>query len=440
MPVTFNPSTRSRYILILVYLVLALLGLLFIRNLVDFPVYYAAGQSLLSGRTDLYASDFALGRVMDYRYLPLFLILFMPLWLVPYSTSAFIWYLLCIFEITACVIVIRRVFPSLSGSWKMWLLIALSTSQYFVMAIHYGNVHLLAIALLFGCFYFLTNGRDTIAGLLMAFAITLKMTPVVLLPYFAVKRRWKMLGMVVIFLAALNIAPALYFGFSQNIRLIRMWYDHVISSQEFHEDNGPINLSLKGELRRYLSMIDYSKRVDGDVQYPEINVGSFSRETIEPIWIVFSSIAFVLAILIVLARGDPSQRVIEQKELTNQRFSGEIALMLCLMLFVGPLTSKIYFVALLWPVAHLASIAERNKSRNAQLATGVLLIVAVANSVLPLLPGRSVQRLLLVVGVDFYLNCLVMAAVALLLIASYRVIRSQSGEPQMRVQSAAKAP
>src|SRR5215471_5336712 len=119
--------TKRSYVSILVCLVLALLGFVFIRNLIDFPVYYAAGQSLLKGRTDLYAPDFALGRVMDYRYLPFFLVAFTPLWLFQYSIAAYIWYLLSVIEIAGCVLIISRVFPALGLSKKLWLLIALST-------------------------------------------------------------------------------------------------------------------------------------------------------------------------------------------------------------------------------------------------------------------------------------------------------------------------
>src|SRR5258706_10849975 len=115
---------------------LALLGFVFIRNLVRFPVYYAAGRSLLSCRTDLYSPDFALGRVMDYRYPPFFLVALFPLWLLPYSVAAYIWYLLSVIEIAGCVVIVRRAFQV---SRLLWLAVALLVAQYFVMALHYGN-------------------------------------------------------------------------------------------------------------------------------------------------------------------------------------------------------------------------------------------------------------------------------------------------------------
>src|SRR5690349_7763095 len=132
----------------------ALAGFAFIRNLIDFPVYYAAGKSLLGGRTDLYAPDFALGRVMDYRYPPFFLLAFLPLWLLPYKVAAYLWYLSNIIEIALCVFFIRRVAPLPKAQGKMWLVVFFLIAPYFVIILHYGNAHLLAVSLMFAAFYF----------------------------------------------------------------------------------------------------------------------------------------------------------------------------------------------------------------------------------------------------------------------------------------------
>jgi len=433
-----NPT---RILLILAgAIAIGLLGLLFIRNLIDFPVYYAAGQSLISGRTDLYSSDFALGRVMDYRYPPFLLIALTPLWFLPYTLAAYIWYLLAVLEIIGCVLIVVRVFPSFRESWMLWVVVALGVIQYFVMVLHYGNVHLLATFLLFASLYYALQQKDLTAAVLMALAITIKLTPVLLLPYFALKRRWKLLAAVCVFLAAFNIAPSIYFGFRGNSELLRSWYGHVVASQEFHEDNGPINLSLKGHLRRYLSTVDYSQRVDGDVQYSTINIASQSRQQVVGVWAVIAAGLFA-GVLFLVWRGGGSSRVgVQRDDLDRGRLSHEFSLMICLMLLVGPLTSKIYFIALLWPVACLASFAVDSKAREGKVAMRVLGVVAFINSVLPLLPGRSIQRLLLVLGVDFYLNCLVMGALIFALVSRARVFRKRSGELRMQVLTEAKTP
>jgi hypothetical protein len=419
----------------------ALLGLLFIRNLIDFPVYYAAGRSLLGGRIDLYAPDFALGRVMDYRYPPFFLVALAPLWLAPYPVAAYIWYLFSTLEITGCVLIVVRAFPALRESKKMWILVALATAPYFVMMLHYGNAHLLATFLLFASLYFFLRRKDVPGGLCMALAITIKVTPVLLLPYLALKRRWKMLVAVGVFLVFINLLPAAYFGLRANGDLLAGWYGHVIASQEFHEDNGPINLSLKGQLRRYVSSVDYSRRVDGDVRYPAVNVAALSRETMDAVWLAAALVLFGLVLFLIWWTSGKLQKGVEQEDTNRGEFEAhELSLMICLMLLVGPLTSKIYFVALLWPVAGLASFAVISKVREGRLAMLVLSVVALSNLVLTLLPGRSIQRLLLVLGSDFYVNCVVLAALVFVLISGRRALRKQSCEPRIPVLSGAKTP
>src|SRR6266571_3602604 len=348
-----NKTRRISLVLVCV-VAIAILGLFVIRNLIDFPVYYAAGRSLIQGRTDLYSPDFAVGRVMDYRYPPFFLIALFPFWLIPYRVAAYIWYLLSVLEIAGCALIITKVFPKLRERKKMWLPVALAVAQYFVMVLHYGNAQLLAT-----------------------------------------------------------------------------WYRHVVSSQEFHEDNGPINLSLKGQLRRYLTDVDYSQRVDGDVDYAAVNLGSVSREHAVELWAVIAGILFSgVMFLIWWAR----------QGFGRGANSLELALMICLILMIGPLTSKIYFIALLWPVASLVSLAADTTTRMGKVVFVVLALLAATNFVLPLLPGRSTQRLLLVVGVDFYLNCLLMATLIYSLVWFGRGLQATIDALQTLARSEARTP
>jgi hypothetical protein len=432
---------RKLFILSTALICTAILSFFFARNLIDFPVYYAAGRSLLSGRTDLYSPTFALGRVMDYRYPPFFLLALLPFWLFPYPIAAYVWTLLGAVSIILCAAIIGRTFHA---SRTMWLLAALAAAQYLVMALHYGNAQLLVVFLAFASFYSFLRGRDTVSGGLMALAITIKLTPILLLPYFAVKKRWSMLASTIVFLLVINVTPSLYFGFRQNGELLKTWYNHVVASQEFHEDNGPINLSLKGQLRRYLSSVDYSARVDGDVNYPAVNVASQSRDFVTAVWAVVAGLVSIGVLVLIWRGGDSlARRTPKADVLTmsgNELMSLEMSVMLCLILFVGPLTSKIYFIALLWPLASMSELSTDRGSRRGAVLRYVLLFLAVANCVLPLLPGRSIQRLLLVLGADFCLNCLLLICLLYVLISRDRLLRIQSDEPQTPVLSAARKP
>ena len=428
-------------------------GFFFIRNLIDFPVYYAAGRSLISGRRDLYAPDFAAGQVMDYRYPPFFLVAFLPLWAMPYTVAAYTWYLLDVLLITGCIVVLRRLPGATQLKKSAWSVSALAVAQYYVMVLHYGNAHLIVAFLLFAAFYFAFKEKNLVAALAMSLAITIKLTPVLLLPYFALKGKRRLLVLIGGLLIVVNLVPAAYFGFGENTELLKNWYYHVVADQEFHEINGPINLSLKGQLRRYFTRVDYAHRVDGDVQYPSINVASLTGEQTDTAWIVIAALAVASGLALVwqttrrnmrhCAAGldqDMSEDGSAERGWLNARAPLEFGLMICVGLLVGPLTSKIYFIALIWPIVCMSNYAAHNSTRAGRFSNRALLLIAVINSVLPLLPGRSVQRLLLVLGVDFYVNCLVLAALTYALIESCLPVVRLTAGPQKRDPSTSRTP
>src|SRR5689334_8749755 len=101
-------KTSRRMVLLTGAAFLLALGFVFTPNFVDFPVYYAAGRSLLVGRTDLYSPDFALGSVMDYRYPPWFVVAISPLCRFSYGVSAWVWYVMLAASVICIFVVADR--------------------------------------------------------------------------------------------------------------------------------------------------------------------------------------------------------------------------------------------------------------------------------------------------------------------------------------------
>jgi hypothetical protein len=399
---------RSRTLLIAAAIALvAALGVVFVRNLTDFSVYYAAGRSLMSGRTDLYAPDFARGVVMDYRYLPFFILVFAPLSFAPYPVAAWAWHLLNTAAIALAVTSIASMYSGLSyNRTKVWTVAFLVVVPYFAMALDYGNVQLIVTALMFAGLSLALRGRDLPAAALLAVAITVKIVPALTLPYFAVTRRFTLLGLVLIITSALNLLPSFYFGVTGNGEQIARWYEHVIVGQEFHETNGPINLSLKGQLRRSFTEVDYTRRVDGDHRYGAVNVAALSTSTVDRAWMAIAGCLFVgsLVLIRVSSRTPDSTN----QDATDVRLAAlQVGLLICVMLCVGPLTSRVYLVALLWPVVAVGVAAWDHAA-----VRRALIVVAILASALPLVPGRTMQRLLLVAGTDFYVSTAILGLVA----------------------------
>ncbi len=405
--------TRRAVLIAAAIALLSALGVVFVRNFTDFFVYYTAGRSLLGGRTDLYAPDFARGVVMDYRYLPIFILTFAPLSIAPYPIAAWVWHLLNTAAIALGVASIACLCSELPyRRAKVWTVAFLIVVPYFAMALDYGNVHLIVTALMFAGLALAVRWRDRPAAALLAAAITVKLIPALLLPYFAITRRFKLLGLTALITVAINLLPSIYFGVGGNRNLISGWFAHVIVGQDFHETNGPINLSLKGQLRRTFTKVDYTQRVDGDYRYAAVNVAALSTSAVDRIWMAISAFMFGggLVLIWISARSPTDIRVVML----------QIGLLICLMLFVGPLTSKVYLVALLWPVVAIGVAAwDQDAIRRA------LIGVAIVSAILPLLPGRTMQRLLLVAGVDFYVSTAILILVVFALMRVSALHRSR---------------
>jgi hypothetical protein len=349
---------------------------------------------------------------MDYRYPPLFLFLVFPFGFLPYDWAEYLWLWVNLIAVFLAVIAIRRGFETTTENpQKLKLILILSfliCAKFFFPLVKNLNVHLLILCSVFGAFYFLLKQRKLIAAALMALAISIKIVPVLTLPYFALKKQWLFLSATVVFTVIFNLLPAFYFGADLNFRLLNDWYNHVLVNDEFHELNGPINLSLKGQLERYLVGVDYPKRTF-DPDYQNVNLVSLSKNQADNIWKI-SALLMMIGTLFVIWY---SSKLRNKTDFLNSKFDSfayyEFGLMICLSLIIAPRSNKYYFLALFFPLIPFLHALFRNKSKFNIAAFGIILMLAV---ILPLIPGRSLQRLLTVLGIDFYMALVLWIALA----------------------------
>jgi alpha-1,2-mannosyltransferase len=68
------------------------------------------------------------------------------------------------------------------------------------------------------------GGKEWVAGILIALAAAIKVTPIVFLAYFLLTRRWRVVGGIVLGLGLwLVLVPGLLFGFGQNLHWLESW-------------------------------------------------------------------------------------------------------------------------------------------------------------------------------------------------------------------------
>ena len=414
--------------------VLLLIGSAFVtsrHHWADVHVYHSAAHSLFNkGRIDLYSADFADDAIMDYRYTPFFLFLVFPFSFLPYDAAELVWLWINLIAVVPAIIAVKRGFEkTATNPHRIYLILFLSfliCAKFFFPLIKNLNVHFLILCLIFGAFYLLLKQKKLLAALLMALAVTVKIVPVLTLPYFALKKQWLFLSATVVLVVVFNLLPAFYFGADLNFKLLNDWYHHVLVHNEFHEINGPINLSLKAQLERYLVGVDYTKRTF-DPDYQNINVISISKNQADWIWMISVSVISAGTLLLIWFSSKLrnkfsfSNRNTEKLNGSKDKLSAKISnqfdsfayhefgSMICLSLLIAPRSNRYYFLALFFPLIPFIHTVFRNKSKFNILAFGLILMLT---CLLPLLPGRSTQRLLMVLGVDFYTALVLWIALA----------------------------
>jgi hypothetical protein len=397
----------------------------------DFSVYYSAGRSLLSGRVDLYAADFANAGVMDYRYPPVFILLFAPFAIFPFAVSVFVWAGLMLTAMVASFRQVAEAARRLLETHRLKLVLtlaALLSVKYLLVALKPQNVHLFLVVAVFASFFLLLKNKLLPASFLMAVVIAVKAFPVLLLPCFAIKRQWQFLGMTAGFVLMFLLVPTFYFGIDRNIDLHQEWFSKVINESDFYELNGPPNLSVPGQTMRYLTTVHYEDRVL-DRSYANVNFAEIAPENAKLIG-RFAAGLIALITFAILFLIDRKYRDAENK---NGMVLYEFAFAICMILLVGPRTNIIYFTAMFIPyVVLLVSFFERRS---------LLLLIAViattlATVVLPLVPGAKAQRLFVVLGVDTIAAFVVWTAMGFLLINSAQQLKDpETALLQMRKPS-----
>lgn len=125
----------------------------------------------------------------------------------------------------------------------------------------HGNVNIFLCLLVVLSAWLLFRGRSFTAGLLVAVAACIKVTPALWVLYLLYKRQWRaLLGVAVGLILALEVVPWLILTPQTNHALLARWYDHVVGSfvAEGKIYSPDINQSLAGVTNRLLGRPEWA--------------------------------------------------------------------------------------------------------------------------------------------------------------------------------------
>ena len=168
----------------------------------DFTVFVAAGQAVLDG-ADIYEAHNRRG--WYYIYPPAFAIVMTPFAMMPLYWASLLWYVisvtLIVWTVTMCVSLVRSRCAYTGNVFWLYTLPPLLVVWLLISALEHGQTTPLLLWLVMAALVWQWRGHEIRGAVCLAGAILLKVFPLLLLGYFAWRKRWRFLGATVVAVA-----------------------------------------------------------------------------------------------------------------------------------------------------------------------------------------------------------------------------------------------
>lgn len=197
------------------------------RDMSDFGVCYRNGQRILAGETLYRVSDGHL----QYKYAPVSALFYSGLALLPYPAAKVVWYYLELILLFGGFWIGYRILPQRKKGPCFVVGLGFAVLAKLIgREIELGQVNILIIFLLMAMIAAFLKKKDGWAGAAWAASLVFKPYALIFLPYFILKKRWKLLGWGAGVLAAGLALPIVSFGARGNIVVLQEWFSTLSKS------------------------------------------------------------------------------------------------------------------------------------------------------------------------------------------------------------------
>ncbi len=356
---------------------------------------------------------------------PMFPITLYPLTQLKAVDAAMVWFGLKACLAAACLLACMRMAVPRGVRFPWWAqgAVVLLSLRPIMGDLHHANNNLIILSLIVAMLAAWRRGYDVLAGMLLALAITYKLTPALFVPYFMYKKSWKTVAatFVGMFLFVLVI-PSLVLGPRFNLECLTAWYERILGP--FVEDGvtskQEVNQSMVGVVTR---MLTSSKKAGahsyGGVQL-QLNVADWSPRYVS--WLTKGLSFGLLGLLALFCRTKTTKR-------DDPRLLAEFSLVVLSMLFASERTWKHHFVTVVLPYAFLVSRIwpmPGPKLRKQVIAAGLFLsalLMACTSNDFAFLIGKNFYKV-----AQFY-GFFLMSGVVLYVLTAWCLWREQHESP-----------
>lgn len=223
-------------------------------------------------------------------------------------------------------------------------LVLLLCARPIMSDLQHGNINIFVLFLVMAALMAFSRDRTFSAGLLLGFAVVVKVTPGLFLPYFLYKRQWRLLlgaaagGLIGI------AAPIGVFGFQHNLDLHLAWFDTMVRPYALEgkiEYTDHMNQSLPGVFYRFFTDSPGVNQGD-ELGMAYLNVASIPKPVAKRI--LTGIMLALLAWMAFVCRAPSDDR-------SNWRLAGEYSLVLIGMLLFSERSWKHHYVIMTLPFA-----------------------------------------------------------------------------------------
>ena len=364
---------------------------------IDFPVYHRAARQVIAGHYEFYpveAYGGTPGPSQGFRYVPAIAFLFLPLGWLPLEFAALAFFVLKLAAAWYVAATVARHAGLSEGRRQVFLLAFLICGGYIAEELRFGNVHFLVVTLMVFAYDRAEAGSVLLPAAALAVAIAIKITPVALLAYFAVRRRGAVCLATAAILAILIVAPAAVMGSAANARELRAYATYAAEKVD-EEDN----YALRGVLVRYLTP------GHADVSHVDASIADLPMTAVNGIWLI-GLVALGLAAFAAVWRedDDPLVRLLE------------FSIVVTGTVLASPHTQRRYFVTLYVPaVALVALLSGRPSPSDKRSILIALLAIALPATILPMVFGGRTLALFYEAGSPYFFGTLVLFGVLVMM-------------------------
>ncbi len=223
-----NPVHKYIHCIIFIFIAMSAIGLIGSvstdRTSGDFDVYYTTSQNYLAG-IPIYTAHQG---IEEFKYLPVFALFFSPLALINKVPALYIWSILNLglfYGMFYFLYKLKQISFSSTRDLAIVVFLFALTGRYIFANIKIGQANMLLCFLMVMAMYFEIQKKDLLSALALAFSLMIKFFPLLLLGYFVIRRRFKIVGYTFLFIGFFLFLPAVYSGFSLNLKYIQEWFE-----------------------------------------------------------------------------------------------------------------------------------------------------------------------------------------------------------------------